>query len=158
MEPEITMKNHLNTCPKCENRLKITRYTCENCGIRIEGDFAGCAFCRLSDEDRLFALIFLQTEGNMKDVERVMGISYPTIKSRLAQINRELSGSGGVMKIARRKRVTGESTISDSGIDKTRILDRLGSGEIDPATASRLLRGEPEESETTENTSDNTDE
>jgi hypothetical protein len=44
----------------------------------------------MPDEDRYFCLVFLQCEGNMKDVEKVMGISYPTIKNRLAQIRSAL--------------------------------------------------------------------
>ncbi|MCX6644975.1 MAG: DUF2089 domain-containing protein [bacterium] len=141
------MKNHLNTCPKCSSNLKISEYSCPACGTIIEGDFQGCQFCNLEDEDRLFALVFLQTEGNMKDVERLMGISYPTIKSKLRNINNKLEGTPHKISL--------KLTIDDIGIhapldtkkpisseDKASILDRLASGDISAETASKLLRGE----------------
>jgi hypothetical protein len=135
------MKNHLNNCPKCNSPLKITRYDCDNCGTGVEGDFTGCPFCRLDDEDRLFALIFIQTEGNMKDVERLMGISYPTVKARLARINAILAGDSPVTSVLRESRIS-KSVNEIDPATKANILDRLASGEIKAVNASRLLRGE----------------
>ena len=133
------MKNHLDNCPKCNSSLRITRYDCPVCETRIEGDFTGCTFCRLSDEDRMFALIFIQTEGNMKDVERVLNISYPTIKSRLARINSLLAPERKEISVTAKIEL---DSIPDPDIDRSGILDKLASGEIDAKTASALLRGE----------------
>jgi hypothetical protein len=85
------MKEALSACPACSGKLEIRAYRCASCGTEVQGRFSGCPFCRMSDEDRYFCLVFLQCEGNMKDVEKVMGISYPTIKNRLARI-REVLG------------------------------------------------------------------
>jgi len=137
------MKNYLNKCPICDSLLEITRYDCKSCGTRIEGSFSGCSFCRLNDEDRLFAFIFLQTEGNMKDVERVLGISYPTIKSRLATINAQLAGEEPPVKSIRKKRIAIKPTGLTSE-ENSLVLDRLASGEITPDHAGKLLRGEPD--------------
>ena len=128
------MKNHLDTCPKCQSHLRITRYDCPVCGSRVEGDFTGCNFCRLSDEDRLFALIFIQTEGNMKDVERVLNISYPTIKARLARLNEILAPEMPSVTVSQ----AGEM----SGDNRATILDMLSRGDIDAKTAGSMLRGE----------------
>jgi hypothetical protein len=87
------MKKNLTLCPSCSGKLKISQYHCSSCGININGEFEGCIFCDLTDEDRYLALVFLQTGGNIRDVERVMGISYPTIKAKLAQLLEHLGVS-----------------------------------------------------------------
>jgi hypothetical protein len=134
------MKNHLNNCPKCQSTLKITRYDCPVCSTRIEGEFQGCAFCHLSDEDRLFAHIFIQTEGNMKDVERLMGISYPTVKAKLKNLNNKLGDQPSMLtlKISRSRDIP----VGLSTDEKSEIIDRLARGEIDATAAARMLRGE----------------
>ena len=80
------MRKNLVSCPSCGGNLKISQYNCPSCGIDINGEFEGCMFCNLDDEDRYLALVFLQTGGNISDVEKVMGISYPTVKAKLAQL------------------------------------------------------------------------
>jgi len=135
------MKNHLNICPKCSAHIRIARYHCPSCDTSVNGDFSGCSFCLLDDEDRLFALVFIQTEGNMKDVERLMGISYPTVKARLAKLNNTLAGETlpppsqeGLGRVAQ--------PAGPSPAERARILDSLASGEITAQRASRLLRGD----------------
>ena len=150
------MKNHLNSCPKCASNIKISEYFCPKCRTTIKGDFQGCQFCGLDDEDRLFALVFLQTEGNMKDVERLMGISYPTVKSKLKSINRKLQGTPHEISLQLTINAESDHKAADkrdkiSRDEKVSILDRLASGEINAVTASKLLRGETiEKSETEE--------
>lgn len=136
------MKNQLNQCPKCASPLKITRYGCPRCGTSVEGEFSGCSFCHLGEEDRLFALVFLQTEGNMKDVERLMGISYPTVKARLAKLNNALSGESMRLSIPIDFKADSRP-VKDSG-ERAEILDLLSSGEITPLDAAAILRGEME--------------
>ena len=89
------MKKSLSKCPTCGKQLKISQYHCPECEIDINGEFEGCMFCNLNDEDRYFALVFLQTGGNIKDVERVMGISYPTVKAKLSKLLRNLGVGNG---------------------------------------------------------------
>lgn len=89
------MKKSLSTCPTCGGQLKISQYCCPECEIEINGEFEGCIFCNLNDEDRYFGLVFLQTGGNIKAVECVMGISYPTVKAKLSQLLRNLGVGNG---------------------------------------------------------------
>jgi len=139
------MKNHIDNCPKCKSALKITRYDCPVCGTRVEGEFTGCTFCRLSDEDRMFALIFIQTEGNMKDVERVLNISYPTIKARLARINKMLAPEKKREIAIRASATVEDERVSMPPEERTKILDRLASGDIDAKKAGKMFRGEKDE-------------
>jgi len=55
-------------------------------GIRIEGEFALPPLARLPAEDQVFIMAFIRFDGSIKDMEKAFGISYPTVKSRLARI------------------------------------------------------------------------
>lgn len=69
-------------CPVCGEELSVTRLSCGDCGTELSGTFASCEFCALSAEDRDVLRVFLASRGNMKDLERHMGVSYPTARAR----------------------------------------------------------------------------
>lgn len=70
-------------CPICEGKLTVTQLSCPTCGSRLEGEFSGCRFCELSQEESRFLLTFIKNRGSIKDVEREMGVSYPTVRAAL---------------------------------------------------------------------------
>jgi hypothetical protein len=94
MAKDRTRRPPLN-CPVCNERLALTRLTCPACDTELSGGFATCEFCVLSDEDREVLRVFLASRGNMKELERHMGVSYPTARARfdglLAKIGIERS-------------------------------------------------------------------
>jgi hypothetical protein len=69
-------------CPVCDERLALTRLSCPACDTELSGGFATCEFCVLSNEDRDVLRVFLASRGNMKDLERHLGVSYPTARAR----------------------------------------------------------------------------
>jgi len=69
-------------CPVCSARLAVTRLTCPSCETELSGAFASCEFCVLTDEDRDVLRVFLASRGNMKELERHLGVSYPTARAR----------------------------------------------------------------------------
>ena len=69
-------------CPVCSSRLAVTRLTCPSCDTELSGAFASCEFCVVTDEDREVLRVFLASRGNMKDLERHLGVSYPTARAR----------------------------------------------------------------------------
>jgi hypothetical protein len=69
-------------CPVCDERLALTRLSCPACDTELSGAFATCEFCVLSNEDRAVLRVFLASRGNMKDLERHLGVSYPTARAR----------------------------------------------------------------------------
>jgi hypothetical protein len=69
-------------CPVCSSRLAVTRLTCPSCDTELSGAFASCEFCVLTDDDREVLRVFLASRGNMKDLERHLGVSYPTARAR----------------------------------------------------------------------------
>src|SRR5690625_4777579 len=73
----------VGSCPACGDRLAVRRLQCVNCDTAIEGNFVQSRFDRLSPEQQHFVEVFLLARGNIKEVERVLGISYPTVRNRL---------------------------------------------------------------------------
>jgi hypothetical protein len=71
-----------SNCPVCNQRLATTRLTCPECSTELSGAFTSCEFCVLSDEDRDVLRVFLASRGNMKELERHLGVSYPTARAR----------------------------------------------------------------------------
>ncbi len=69
-------------CPVCSERLQVTRLGCPHCGTGLTGEFAACAFCGLDTGDREMLRVFLGSRGNMRELERHLGVSYPTARAR----------------------------------------------------------------------------
>lgn len=79
-------KEVIGKCPVCSNNLDVVRLGCSNCGTVIEGNFKLCKFCSLTKEQKDFAEIFIRNRGNIKEIEKDMGISYPTVKKELESL------------------------------------------------------------------------
>lgn len=73
-------------CPACHQSLVITRLTCPNCKTEVTGSFPPDLFSSLSANDFDFVVMFVKSRGNIKEMERELGISYWTIRSRLNEI------------------------------------------------------------------------
>jgi hypothetical protein len=114
----------MNECPFCKSELKISELTCSKCGTILRGDFRGCDFCKLAEEDLNFIKVFLKSHGSIKEVEKELGISYPTVKNRLNQI---ISSLGIETKGSLNKE------------ERLEILGRLEKGELTLQQALSLL-------------------
>jgi hypothetical protein len=68
----------------------VERVALADSGIKIEGAFEMPPLARLTAEDQVFVMAFVKAEGVIKEMERVFGVSYPTIKNRLARIAGQL--------------------------------------------------------------------
>lgn len=91
--------------------------------IAIEGNFEIPKLAQLSSDDQVFVMGFLQCQGSIKDMERLFGVSYPTIKGRLARINEVL----GFVE-------------TNPPLSKSDILTQLERGEISTAEALERLK------------------
>lgn len=78
------------TCPVCGGEMVIRELECPTCDITVRGRFQTCAFSVLTSEQLELIKIFLRSRGNIKEVERELGISYPTVRGRLDEIVRAL--------------------------------------------------------------------
>jgi len=129
--PEVTGR-----CPMCEAELVVTHLRCQQCGTGLEGVFHLNKFDRLSREQLRFVDVFMKNRGVIRDVEKELGISYPTVRNRLDEVIRALGydASGDVE----------EPTQAAAAPDPERrrqVLDRLASGEITAEQAVAQLRG-----------------
>ena len=83
------------TCPVCTNELTVTRLHCRSCGTALEGEFGVGRFGRLDREQMSLLESFLRSRGNLKEMERELGISYPTVRGRVDALIRSLGLSEG---------------------------------------------------------------
>ena len=80
----------ISTCPVCASELAVTRLHCGTCGTTLEGDFSVGRFGRLSRDQLALLESFLRSRGNLREMERELGISYPTVRGRVEALVRAL--------------------------------------------------------------------
>ena len=111
-------------CCICGEKLTVSRLSCEHCGTTMEGSFTGCRFCSLSPEEELFLLTFIKNRGSIKDVERELGISYPTVRAALdnliASLGPDSPAAAPSAPVEVRKEPPGKSRRGDSDTAKAR--------------------------------------
>jgi len=133
------------TCPVCQGELTVTRLHCRSCGTALEGEFGVGRFGRLEREQLTFLESFLRSRGNLKEMERELGISYPTIRSRLETLLRALGlGDGSVPPIqdAEAESMPQEPAPSqeDLAAERRAILERLSRHELSADEAAAAIR------------------
>jgi hypothetical protein len=115
-------------CPICGDDLTVTRLHCRNCDSALEGHFNLGRFYLLSAEQLHFVETFIKNEGKITRVEEELGLSYPTVRSRLNDVIRALGYE-----------VPAEAAISTER--RQSILERVQAGEITAGEAVELLKG-----------------
>lgn len=80
------MINKIQECPICKEKMYVNQLKCPKCHISIEGSFGSCQFCALPEEQHEFLKLYLRCEGNIKKIEKILGISYPTVKSKIDEL------------------------------------------------------------------------
>lgn len=119
-------------CPVCGEKLSIIKLGCPKCSTAIEGNFQPCEFCRLPEEDLEFIKIFIKCRGSIKDVEKELGISYPTVRGKLDAAIRALGFEASAKETAKEN--------DDKIYARNEIIDRLSKGEITPKEATEKLK------------------
>ena len=84
------MNRMLTTCPACQNRLEIATLKCEECGLEVNHTFPFSKYDLLDGEHMEFLETFLSCEGNLKELQTRLNISYPFAKKKLHQLLRAL--------------------------------------------------------------------
>ena len=131
------------TCPVCAGELTIARLHCRSCGTALEGEFGVGRFGRL-DRDQLALLeSFLRARGNLKEMERELGISYPTVRARVDGLVRSLGLADGPATDAMDADLAEEpeaTTGGDPAEQRREILERLAKRELSAEDAAAALR------------------
>ena len=123
------------TCPVCAHELAVTRLRCGECGTTIEGEFGVGRFGRLTRDQTQVLESFLRSRGNLRDMERELGISYPTVRARVEALVRAL-GFGP------RDEPEAAAAITTDDIQAGRrdILERLSRRELSAEQAAEAIR------------------
>ena len=114
----------ISDCPVCGSELRAVKLKCNSCGTNIESDFALSKFEQLSSEQMNFVETFLKCRGSIKDVEKELGISYPTVRGKLDDVLKAL----------------GYTIEKENATEVKSIIDRLESGEISAEEAVKKIK------------------
>ena len=128
------------TCPVCSDELTITRLHCRSCGTALEGEFGVGRFGRLDREQMSLLESFLRSRGNLKEMERELGISYPTVRGRVDALVRALGLADGAPSPEEEDFDPDGPGASDASAERREILERLARKEIGAEEAATALR------------------
>lgn len=119
------MQKIISRCPICHQELTVARLKCDTCETVIENNFKLSKFDYLSNEELYFTETFIRCRGNIKEVEKELGISYPTVRSKLDTIIKRLGYEPGA---------------EEQTAKKEEILKALENGEITAEQAIAQLK------------------
>lgn len=115
----------ISQCPVCTSKLKVVKLQCDKCGTVIDNDFQLSKFDYLSEAELSFIETFIRCRGNIKEVEKNLGISYPTVRSKLDDVIIKL-GCKAVPEPSKEEKIS--------------ILDALERGELSPEEALEQIQ------------------
>jgi hypothetical protein len=131
------------TCPVCAGELAVTRLRCGTCGTTLEGEFSVGRFASLTREQTQVLESFLRSRGNLRDMERELGISYPTVRGRVEALVRAL-GFGprdeDPAAIAQEAAAASVATAEEVAAGRRAILERLANHELSAEEAAEAIR------------------
>ena len=122
-------------CPVCAGDLAVTRLHCGTCGTTLEGDFSVGRFARLTRDQTQLLESFLRSRGNLREMERELGISYPTVRARVEALVRTL-GFGPRADVD----PDDETAVSPVPESRDAILERLARHEMTAEAAADAIR------------------
>jgi hypothetical protein len=120
-------------CPSCQGNLSVAELDCPSCAIAIKGEFAFPALLRLAPAQLDFVEVFLKNRGVIRDVERELGISYPTVRARLDEV---------VAALGYQVRPAEPNSPDEGSGQRRKILEDLKAGKITPEQARDALGGD----------------
>ena len=114
-------------CPTCGHDLELREVVCPSCETVVRGRWAASPFSRLTPDQQNFLTLFVRSRGNLSDVERTLGVSYPTVRAKLE----EIIGALGETPPARP---------AEAPATREEILARVSRGELSVDEGVVLLR------------------
>ena len=123
------MRPVIGQCPICQDTLHVTSLRCRSCDTSIEGHFTLGRLYYLSSDQLNFVETFLRCEGKIKWVEKELGLSYPAVRARLADVIQTMGYEVGAYD---NKGMSEETRLE--------VLTELNNGNISAEEALDLLR------------------
>ena len=112
-------------CPVCGDQLAVIRLGCASCGTEIGGVFRTCEFGALNEKETDMLRVFLASRGNLREVEKHLGVSYPTARLRFAELLEKLG--------------LAETPEPEAALSREEILSEVASGALTPDEAQELI-------------------
>jgi hypothetical protein len=124
-------KRILQECPICNGTLQVRELYCPRCRIRIQGDFEPphSRLLSLSRKELEFIELFVRLRGNIKEMEKALGLSYPTVRGMLDGVIKNLGYRVGKQPDAEKR---------------MEIIEKVSRGELSAERAAELLKGAPQ--------------
>jgi hypothetical protein len=127
----LTVRPLILRCPSCEGNLTVTSLGCPDCSINIDGEFALPQLLKLSRSQIDFVEVFIKNRGIIREVERELGISYPTVRARLDEVIQALGYSS--------KSAEDQTANDDASARRRSVLADLKAGKLTPEEALAAL-------------------
>jgi hypothetical protein len=124
------MRKILEHCPSCGSDLMVTHLICPTCKTMIQGEYKPCPYCKLPPKRAELLEAFLKARGNLREMERELGISYWTIRRMIDDLIQELGFEERPIGV--------DGQIGVEAQVQT-VLDRLDRGEISADAAEAIL-------------------
>ena len=113
----------IHECPFCNDKVRIKKVECCKCGINFEGEFYTSPVMSLSEEDQSFVELFVLNSGSLKEMAKLLGITYPTVRSKLDQIISNI-----------------KEEINRHDEYKAEILEKVSQGKITADKAAEIIK------------------
>jgi hypothetical protein len=110
-------------CPYCSSPMTVTQMSCQHCRTAIQADFPMSRIGRMPVEHQRFIEMFLLSGGNLKEIAEQVGVSYPTIRSRLDKVIEALRADIGKTRPV-----------------KGNLLDAVGTSRSSAEEAAKLIK------------------
>jgi hypothetical protein len=117
-------------CSVCGSEMLITRLYCPECDSTLEGRFTFGGLGNLTEKQLAFVETFVRCEGKITRMQKVLDISYPTVRRQLEEV---------ILAMGYELGEEGEEEMDDEV--RRQILDDLAAGKITSQDAVRLLQG-----------------
>jgi hypothetical protein len=122
----------LESCPSCGGELEIRELRCSWCETEVRSYFKPCDFCRLTEEQSTFLRLFVTSRGNLSEVEKRLGVSYPTVRAKLDEVIARLTPA--------EPRPAPDGAAPSPAPNRRSVLEAVARGELSPAEAAQHLR------------------
>lgn len=144
------MLTRISECPSCHGDLEIRELYCPACDIQMRGRFDGAertAFAHLNDEQEAFLRLFVLSRGNLSDVERSLGVSYPTVRSKLDDLIAAVSAGEEIVQSASPASPAAPASSSapsnaaqERALTRSEILARVADGRLSTEDGMAMLK------------------
>jgi hypothetical protein len=142
----------IERCPSCSGALEIRELHCPQCDLQLRGHFQpptsqAQPLAWLTPDQQAFLRLFVTSSGNLSDVERTLGVSYPTVRAKLddliAAFSEPPSAAPG-RRATTAQRATAQATDQPAPRTRREVLNAVAEGRLSAADAAALLRRLPD--------------